>query len=626
MKQKWYYGFPAKFFGVILLCIFGTLFLIGYGGNNAVGQSFYDSYWTDNTLIDEAFDVYEDYLYGYKTDSELLQKYSTTNSNSQFTIENGETHDVLSTYSPSLNYGLQEDMYFAVAGLDDGYQYYYDVYYQEDSCSLYSERCDHVTMYLQDPISVNDVYTSVYGNYQLVKQYASYYTPFMVAGVLGMLIVLVYEFCACGHRKEDDALHMMPMQRIPFDVVTAGTVVVIAVLLYILPQTDSILTSEIDYTGSVFILISMMASLVFFRWMMSLCLHIKQRTLPDSLLIMRFARFVWASIKAVPVVYRISVPATGWLLFELLITRYIYSSGVVILHVCVTVILYLCMIYIAFYAKSIFWAGKEYSQGNMDYQIPKKDLSRMFGLLKEHAENLNSLNEGMRTAVDQQMKSERLRTELITNVSHDIKTPLTSIINYVDLLQKEHNEEEEKEYLDVLERQSKRLKKLTDDVVEASKASSGNIETHMEQTSVTEIMQQALAEYDERLEKASLLSVQNIQEDVSVITDGRLLWRVLSNLLSNICKYSLAGTRVYIDMSETDENVEIVLKNTSREQLNVSPDVLMERFTRGDSSRNTEGSGLGLNIVQSLMELLGGKFKIEIDGDLFKAIIQLPKM
>ena len=224
------------------------------------------------------------------------------------------------------------------------------------------------------------------------------------------------------------------------------------------------------------------------------------------------------------------------------------------------------------------------------------------------------------------MKSERLKTELITNVSHDIKTPLTSIVNYVDLLKKEDLPERAREYLAVLDRQSSRLKKLTEDLVEASKASTGNMSVSLQPLVVNEIILQAVGEYDEKLTAGKLeVIVSTFEGNLTAMADSRLLWRVLDNLLSNVCKYAMAGSRVYIDLGRNEGRVVLSMKNVSRDRLNISPDELMERFVRGDASRHTEGSGLGLNIARSLMELMGGTFSIAVDGDLFKAELTLPQ-
>lgn len=263
--------------------------------------------------------------------------------------------------------------------------------------------------------------------------------------------------------------------------------------------------------------------------------------------------------------------------------------------------------------------AKRIAAGDMDYQI---DTSEMVSDLKEHGETLNSISDGLSRAVEQRIKSERMKTELITNVSHDIKTPLTSIINYVDLLQKESLEGKAAEYLEVLMRQSNRLKRLIENLVEASKASTGNIPVNFQRLEVCEFIHQVAAEYTDRLTAGHLRLVVSVPEqEVYVMADGKLLWRVFDNLLTNICKYALEGTRVYVDIHRDGNEVQIVFKNISRDRLNVNADELMERFVQGDSSRNTEGSGLGLSIAQSLTQSQKGALDLFVDGDLFKAVV-----
>ncbi len=243
-------------------------------------------------------------------------------------------------------------------------------------------------------------------------------------------------------------------------------------------------------------------------------------------------------------------------------------------------------------------------------------------------------------AVEQQMKSERLKTELITNVSHDIKTPVTSIINYVGLIKKEDLKNETlKDYVEVIDRQSLRLKKLVMDVIEASKAVTGNISPEMNPLDIRELLSQAVGEYEERLQKARLEAVVNTEEGIlksgglqeetgawMVMADGDRLWRVFDNLLSNICKYSVENTRVYIELQRREENFIILFKNISRDRLNITEEELFERFVRGDASRHTEGSGLGLTIARSLTELMGGRLEVEIEGDLFRARLSFKKI
>lgn len=291
-------------------------------------------------------------------------------------------------------------------------------------------------------------------------------------------------------------------------------------------------------------------------------------------------------------------------------------------NVLLNIIVCLVVIRLCIVMKDLQTAAKNIADGDLNYRV---DTSKMRFDFKAHGEDLNRIGDGLLLAVDDRLKSERMKTELITNVSHDLKTPLTSIVNYVDLLKKEELTGTAGEYVEVLDRQSARLKKLTEDLVEASKASTGNLHVTLETVHVAEFLEQAQAEYAARLVTAGLNAVMQVPEDsLPARSDGRYLWRIMDNLLGNACKYALPGTRVYIGAERREEMVVISVKNISREKLNISADELMERFVRGDSSRNTEGSGLGLSIAQSLAALMGGRLELTVDGDLFKAEVFLP--
>ena len=265
--------------------------------------------------------------------------------------------------------------------------------------------------------------------------------------------------------------------------------------------------------------------------------------------------------------------------------------------------------------------AKRMRSGDLESKVDDKYL---VGCFREFAGELNGLADVAMVAARNQLKSERMKTELITNVSHDIKTPLTSIINYVDLLEKPHTEQ--KAYVEVLSRQSQRLKKLIDDLMEMSKASTGNIQVDIGEIDAVEAVTQALGEFSDKLTAAGLTPVfHQSEENIMLLADGRLLWRAMSNVLSNAVKYALPGTRLYVDVSATQDKAIISFKNISGAQLNISAEELMERFVRGDSSRNTEGSGLGLNIAKSLMELQKGQLQLLVDGDLFKVTLVFPR-
>ena len=277
----------------------------------------------------------------------------------------------------------------------------------------------------------------------------------------------------------------------------------------------------------------------------------------------------------------------------------------------------------AIFSRRLEKGAQKLAEGDLESRV---DSSNMFGAYRKHAEHLNHIREGMSEAVEAQLRSERMKTELITNVSHDIKTPLTSIINYVDLMKKEPIESDTvKEYLEIMDRQSTRLKKLIEDLIEVSKTSTGNIKPEMVVTDFGVLLEQVLGEYRERLtEKDLTLCVNHTAGGAQILMDGKLFWRVFDNLFGNICKYSMPGTRVYLNTEVKEGILQISLRNISLYSLNITSEELMERFVRGDRSRHTDGSGLGLSIAKNLVELQKGKLELVIDGDLFKAILSFP--
>ncbi len=282
---------------------------------------------------------------------------------------------------------------------------------------------------------------------------------------------------------------------------------------------------------------------------------------------------------------------------------------------------FLC--YCGYAIGSLIRGVEQMVNGDLQCKISTRYLHGSFCSLAQH---LNALSETAMIAAENQMRSERMKSELITNISHDIKTPLTSIINFVDLLKNAPTEQAQAEYLQVLSRQSARMKKLIEDLMELSKANSGNITAHITRLDAAESVNQALGEFSDKFTAATLEPMFQIPKaPIFMLADGRLVWRVLSNLMSNAVKYAMPGTRLYIELAETETQVHLSLKNISREPLSIGTEDLMERFVRGDAARNSEGSGLGLNIAKSLMELQNGQLQLQLDGDLFKITLVFPK-
>ena len=361
----------------------------------------------------------------------------------------------------------------------------------------------------------------------------------------------------------------------------------------------------------------------------TLTVRLKTATLVHSTLVLRLILWLWRGGKA----FVTTIPLTWKLLLlsavYLVVTLMFYVDGRYNSFWCF--LWFLCsaaaVAYLSWWVVSfqqLRRGSRAIAAGDLDHRVETR---KMPPDLKRHGEELNNISAGLHNAVDERMKSERFKAELITNVSHDLKTPLTSIINYVDLLKTtQQTDPKAEEYIAVLDRKSQRLKKLTEDLVEASKASTGMLNISREKISLPQLLDQALGEWSEKLAARNLTLVTSLPEgEVWVFADGRHLWRVVDNLLSNCAKYALEGTRVYLDLARGKGQVTLSVKNISREALNVPPERLMERFVRGEESRTTEGSGLGLSIARSLTELQGGTFSLAVDGDLFKAIVTLPQ-
>ena len=515
------------------------------------------------------------------------------------------------------------------------------------------------TATLDDELGTDVISRSEYeyavGLMNIIYNLSSWAVPLIIIGALGLIACAAFLMCGAGRRNGRDDVVPLVMDKIPLDVYAAiccalGALIIVAYVYALVPITYGMFVySEPAVIFAVSsCVIWYIAYVVALAPFLSLATRVKlgggiwwrNTVIYRALklcwravkwcwsLVKRFCGWIWYMTRKIPIVPRTALIAGIAIVLELffcaLAFGYGYYDGLAVLAAIVyNVALFVALCFGAWQMKSLKAAGERMARGEIDEKI---DTQQMYWEFKKHAENLNSIGDGMAAAVEQRMKSERLKTELITNVSHDIKTPLTSIVNYVDLLQKPHTPGQESEYLEVLERQSKRLKKLTEDLVEASKASTGNMNVNIVSTSSRELIEQSLAEYGARMEQGMLTVITNIPDPAPrAMADGRLLWRVLDNLFNNVVKYAMPNTRVYIDAAADGGEVIISVKNISRDPLNISADELMERFVRGDSSRHTEGSGLGLNIVQSLITLMHGKFSLSVDGDLFKAEIRLPE-
>lgn len=513
---------------------------------------------------------------------------------------------------------------------------------------------------------VQDVF---YTNAKAYGKYAPYLKRagiFIIVGGILLLISLIWLTVAAGRHAEDEELHLNGFDRWKTGL---GAAVVIAPWIF-MTWVLSISWNGVGYTaapfienqyhaGYVYYIFSMTAvdvmvisgyvgvtMVLFLTGYLSLVRRIKGNTLwKNSVLrwLYRGLRVFWSNRS---VCLRAVLLIGGFILIHWM-AWLTSSNGFFILLMFAAEIAAVGVVVLSAIEKSQIRKGiQEIASGNVKHQIP---LEKMHGESREMAELVNSIGDGLNNAVAAAMKSERLKTDLITNVSHDIKTPLTSIINYVDLLKRENLEDPKIQgYLEVLEAKAQRLKTLTEDVVEASKVSSGNITLEMMDVNLVEMVNQTIGEFSEKMEAKNLTVVASLPEEPAIVhVDGRRMWRVLENIFNNAAKYALPGTRVYVDLrvkdaeattgvsgkiaeriesvkntSEKRKIVEFSLKNVSENPLNINAEELTERFIRGDVSRSTEGSGLGLSIARDLTEMQGGKFKLYVDGDLFKVMIE----
>ena len=462
----------------------------------------------------------------------------------------------------------------------------------------------------------------------------------LIGILLGCVLVFALGFtylcCAAGRKPYSNVVQPGGLNRIPLDIYAFAGFWIVFFMLFLIVEGLTWYSGEIPWVA--FLLAAVLGLLgcvvvVAFLFACAAQLKMPKWFFLRYSLTGRVVLFLWRSLKRIAsLLYRKTLRLWSllpvmwqWLLtgFGLLVVLFIGIAAKGTMLLLALLVCLATVVYGAYCYGTLLKRTKDMSQGDLNAKVNDQYL---VGSFREHAQNLNALADVVVDAAKKQMQSERMKAELVTNVSHDIKTPLTSIINYVDLLQKAENQAQAEEYVQVLDRQSQRLKKLIDDLMEMSKASTGNIAVDLTSVDPVEAITQALGEFSEKLEGANLVPIFTTPEHpVQMQADGRLVWRVLSNLLSNTVKYALPGTRVYIDLEVQDSNVLISLKNISREPLNVPAQELLERFVRGDASRNTEGSGLGLNIAKNLMELQGGSLQLLVDGDLFKVTLSFPR-
>lgn len=508
----------------------------------------------------------------------------------------------------------------------------------------------YVVSYAKQPLEIKADFSEcdLFAQTNLLVGFAfAYRYLFVVVLILSLALMIsafVFLLCAAGHRNGVEQLCKRPWDLIPVDVNICCALGIdaflVAMIVYAAEEID-----PLKYMS--FWLISagmgIVAILLLIECSMSFALWCKLGKWWRHTLTYAFAKCCWKALKAtgqigrriwngfVELLHSIPFLWKAWLILGAVtaveffgIVACAYRPDLfLVLWFLEKLILYPIIIFALLQMNRLQEGSRRLAQGELTEKI---DTSKMYWEFKKHGENLNATGDGMNAAVGERMKSERFKTELITNVSHDIKTPLTSIINYVDLLGKEQTDNPKaQEYLEVLSRQSARLKKLIEDLIEASKASTGNLKVDMEVCDAQVTLVQTTGEYEEKLAQAQIeLQIREPDEQIQINADSRHLWRVFDNLMNNICKYAQPLTRAYVNLEREGNDAVITFRNISREPLNITSEELMERFVRGDSSRSTEGNGLGLSIARSLTELMGGTLELVVDGDLFKVVLRFP--
>ena len=538
----------------------------------------------------------------------LRERYDPLTSNIYFKLTDKDTGEILFSTGK-----MPKDDYTGKAS----------AYYQQDMTISLRDGSDVTALYqayLKSPLAPRDsaLYVMTWVERLINARYLLIVLAVFLLAVC--LFLFIFLLCSMGRKEGVDGIYQCWLNKIPLDLFLA--------LLFALFFAWAAFLSDIWYIDFwYYILLAFGTAALALTLLLSVAGRAKAPGFFKNTLIYKVFAWIFRGLGRIPMVWRTALVWGALCLAELFFTFMLgwNEEQYAVLWLLSRGVLTIVILYLASSLRLLQKEGQAIADGQTDYK--GKPIPRWLPALKKHEENLQSIQSGIQKAVDEQTRAERMKTELITNVSHDIKTPLTSIVNYVDLLEKEDIQPEKaKEYVDVLNRQAARLKKLTEDLVEASKASSGSLPVHLAPTDVNVLLSQLAGDYIEKLEGAQLEPIFHPAPSQPVIqADGQLLSRVLGNLFSNICKYAMPGTRVYFESTADEKTVSLTFKNISKYELNIPAEELMARFVRGDRARHTEGSGLGLSIAQSLTELQGGAFRIEIDGDLFKAVVTFPR-
>lgn len=586
--------------------------------------------------------------------------------NNVYVYQNGD--DVYLSIDNTIDYRLADDpkyqfVYDGLMTKTKDYDYVYRANWDYDtSTGTYTETYDCgnyqdiiLTYYVKSELSAYDHFAMSYRLKYMAQIYDAALPVFVVCCVI-ILITFVYLVWAAGRKKNVEGIAVSGFDKLPYDVVLAVYGIAALFGLFLIAENGYSLRSMLVLSIPLCIVVMLFPVLL-----NTTAIRFKIGYVLKNTVTVKVLKWIWKCVKKLfgqckslfgylrenmNIVWKWVLGFVALGIFEFFLCMAYSDMGTVVMLMMLDfLIIGTVLVIAAINMNKLKEGAKKIAAGNVGYKL---DTDHMLWEFKKHGETLNSINDGISVAVNERLKSEHMQTELITNVTHDIKTPLTSIISYVDLLSKEElNNEKADEYVEVLSRQSERLKKLIEDLIEASKATTGNLKVEFSDVDVKVLLEQSLGEFSDKLLAKGLKPVVNFHTDDTVVrADGKHLWRVFDNLINNISKYAQDNTRVYVDVERvtTDETIDgmtlddivknsyagnsadvlkVSFKNISKEELNISGEELMERFVRGDKSRNTEGNGLGLSIAKSLMKLQDGDLEIIVDGDLFKVVLIL---
>lgn len=631
--------------GVTVLCTAGGVVLAEVGFYKHTPESLlYDvSYdrleWEVNNIMHSAIN----FVNGKAADPlENNTDFSTKSTNLRFQVYDPEGNIIFRNIAEPLDKSSEQweyTQYFNISFTEEGSVRNLEWLGQTMPAS--DEQMFAIRLYLDSEFKADDVFAFYQEmiDFGYSMRYAVY--PIGIVSLILAVCCFVMLICTAGRREGSSEVHPGFLNKVPSDLlfclsITAGAFV-IGGCLEIFYYYD--ITVIILVVVAVYLILADM-----FIWLcMNIAVRVKEGTIFSNTLIWKCCGFIWRYFKwmgkklrkftgkmrevflNVPLIWRTLIIFCGISFLEMIfiMVNWCEMDNYMVFWLIEKMLLAPAIFYGALTMRKLQQGGKALAEGDLSFQIDTESMSWDF---KKHGENLNSIAAGMASAVEKRLQSERMKTELITNVSHDIKTPLTSIINYAGLIEEEPCScEHHKEYSAVLIRKSAHLKHLLDDLVEVSKAATGNLEVMMAPCEAGVLLTQVAGEFEQRCETAGLqLVVRRADENLRIMADSRRIWRVFENLMTNACKYSLSGSRVYLTLEHQEDNAVFTFRNTSAAALDVTPEELMERFTRGDSSRTTEGNGLGLSIAGSLTELQNGKMELTIDGDLFKVCLKFP--